>query len=337
MSFTFEIQASAIFTTTAPTFDVLIDDEVVSSGTISTGFGQLSTFSFDYSYDGAPTSLSFSFPSAGGGTNRVIVIERVLVNGQELQPHQYDLLDGATTNAEGKAILREGDTFGVDVAQSGYIFGSADPTLEDLGFFDSQNQNDPVLNVSNSADNFLLGDNGVNDTIFGLYGDDKIAGQSGNDILYGNDGNDTIVGGEGDDVLGGHQGDDILYGGTGNDVLRGGDGNDILNAGDGDDFLSGDGGNDTLAGGLGADRIYGGDGNDEIRGDGGDDRIYGGAGIDTILGGAGNDLIGGDDGNDLIEGESGDDAIYGGAGVDTINGGDIDRRKWRRPYLWWNR
>ncbi|MCT4534613.1 VCBS domain-containing protein [Halodesulfovibrio sp.] len=70
---------------------------------------------------------------------------------------------------------------------------------------------------------------GVDDTIYGGYGNDTIHGNSGNDLLYGQEDNDTIYGDSGTDTLHGGSGDDVLYGGeNGNaDSLQ-----NLLNDGD---------------------------------------------------------------------------------------------------------
>jgi Ca2+-binding RTX toxin-like protein len=55
--------------------------------------------------------------------------------------------------------------------------------------------------------------------LFGLGGDDTLAGGAGNDVLVGGDGNDVLSGGAGADVLIGGLGADSLAGGTGSDLL----------------------------------------------------------------------------------------------------------------------
>jgi len=99
---------------------------------------------------------------------------------------------------------------------------------------------------------FLEGGEG-NDTIFGLAGDDLLAGgadpgsgikknyRSGNDILLGGSGNDFLVG-DTDPLFPGFKqdvGKDRLLGGSGNDTLDGGRGVDKMFGGKGSDLLSG--------------------------------------------------------------------------------------------------
>ena len=85
--------------------------------------------------------------------------------------------------------------------------------------------------------------------VFGLDGNDNLAGGTDNDLLYGGAGNDTLFG---------YNGNDILLGGIGNDTLNGEEGDDRLEGGEGDDTLSGGAGHDTLIGGAGNDRLFGG-------------------------------------------------------------------------------
>ncbi|MEG5128343.1 calcium-binding protein [Microcoleus sp. ARI1-B5] len=99
----------------------------------------------------------------------------------------------------------------------------------------------------------IAGSSDSNERLLGNNGDDIIGGGDGNDIIYGGKGNDGLDGNEGNDVVRGDAGNDIIFGGFGNDILRGGQGDDDLVGNDGNDFLAGDRGVDLLAGGLGAD------------------------------------------------------------------------------------
>ena len=102
--------------------------------------------------------------------------------------------------------------------------------------------------------------------VFGLDGNDNLAGGTDNDLLYGGAGNDTLFGYNGNDRLDGGAGNDILDGGNGNDTLLGGTGNDSLSGDEGDDRLEGGEGNDILIGGAGHDTLIGGAGNDRLSG-----------------------------------------------------------------------
>jgi Ca2+-binding RTX toxin-like protein len=111
-------------------------------------------------------------------------------------------------------------------------------------------------------------------------------GTSGGDTIWlsDTDGVDNeIYGGYGNDTLGGGVGADVIAGGGDNDSLYGWLGDDILYGDNGNDRLFGEQNNDVLNGGTGQDSLYGGDGNDDLVGGAGDDVIDGGAGVDRVL------------------------------------------------------
>jgi serralysin len=99
----------------------------------------------------------------------------------------------------------------------------------------------------------IAGSSDSNERLLGNNGDDIIGGGGGNDIIYGGKGNDQLDGNDGNDVVRGDSGNDLIFGGPGNDILRGGQGDDNLDGNDGNDFLVGDRGIDVLTGGAGAD------------------------------------------------------------------------------------
>ncbi len=155
--------------------------------------------------------------------------------------------------------------------------------------------------------------------LYGLGGDDTLAGGASDDTLLGGAGQDLLVGGPGDDWASyadadqrvkadlkspsknvwGAKGDDfdsienllgsdfndILKGDNSANILSGGDGNDKLYGRRGDDFLSGDEGNDYLNGSRGNDTLSGGDGDDTLKGGGNQDTfvIDSTEGVDTVL------------------------------------------------------
>ncbi|MGQ0595600.1 MAG: choice-of-anchor D domain-containing protein [Gammaproteobacteria bacterium] len=82
----------------------------------------------------------------------------------------------------------------------------------------------------------------------------------------------TIVGTDGPDRLNGTPGRDIIAALGGNDVINGRGGNDFLCGGKGDD---------KLRGGMGRDGLDGGSGRDKLDGGGNPDRCIGGSGRDT--------------------------------------------------------
>ncbi len=99
----------------------------------------------------------------------------------------------------------------------------------------------------------IAGSSDSNERLLGNNGDDIIGGGGGNDIIYGGKGNDGVDGNDGNDVVRGDSGNDLIFGGFGSDILRGGQGDDDLGGNEGNDFLAGDRGVDVLTGGLGAD------------------------------------------------------------------------------------
>src|SRR3546814_13145356 len=63
--------------------------------------------------------------------------------------------------------------------------------------------------------------NSGNDTFYGGYDSEAVAGGAGNDRLYGRAGNDTLTGGLGNDTLSGDGGNDTF-------VFSAGDGQDVI-------------------------------------------------------------------------------------------------------------
>ena len=178
-----------------------------------------------------------------------------------------------------------------------------------------------------------------NDASIGLSGNElanTLRADVGNQRLYGLGGDDCLAGGQGDDVLVGGQGDDRLAGGAGtNDTadyssaagpiflnveagfVTGAAGRDQLSM---VEHVIGTAFDDVLVGyGLQA-RLDGGAGNDTLtsnnsvpegggwtnnfnvmNGGAGDDSIDAGIGADTLIGGAGNDVMDGGKGNDTAD------------------------------------
>ena len=187
----------------------------------------------------------------------------------------------------------------------------------------------------NNGENVLISGEG-SDTLFGLDGDDFIAGNAGNDVLYGGSGSDTMTGGDGDDYLAGGRDNDVLSGNAGIDTLLGGSGDDTLFAGSDGGILNGGMGTDlvsflgvvdaltvNLPGGTagladgtswtlaGLENVIGSFGGDTITGSSVANRIEGFDGNDTLIGGGGDDVLLGDDGADTMSGGSGaDDFVY---------------------------
>jgi len=78
-----------------------------------------------------------------------------------------------------------------------------------------------LIVYAGTGDDSVLGTNwalGLNEYLFGEYGDDDIRGYGGEDKLLGGFGNDTLYGGAGNDVLEAGLGSDYMYGEGGADV-----------------------------------------------------------------------------------------------------------------------
>jgi len=159
--------------------------------------------------------------------------------------------------------------------------------------------------------------------IKGTSGDDGLHDQwpgrvtSNHENLYGLDGNDFIAGYLGNDLLDGGPGNDLLVGNEGRDTFDGGTGADtVAYAWEGGRFspikLTLNGSNDAtvLVNGVAEDTIR----NVE--------NIWGGSVNDVLTGdGVANWLVG-MDGNDCLKGMSGSDQLDGWGGIDTADYSD---------------
>jgi Ca2+-binding RTX toxin-like protein len=132
---------------------------------------------------------------------------------------------------------------------------------------------------------------GIEPTILGTVGDDRLVGTPGGDVIVAGDGDDRVQGGGGADVICGGGGSDRVDGGPGEDTIAGGPGQDSLHGGADSDTIGGGRGQDNVYGGAGTDRIYGGLGDDILSPGRGRDAIFGGPGADRILPGDGSSLI----------------------------------------------
>lgn len=113
---------------------------------------------------------------------------------------------------------------------------------------------------------------GVQATVPGTPGADRLVGTAGPDIIVARGGGDSILG---------LAGRDLICAGAGNDRVSSGSAADRVYAGGGADIVLGRGGPDLLAGSPGNDVLKGGRGGDRLRGGRGFDRCYGGAGFDN--------------------------------------------------------
>ena len=220
---------------------------------------------------------------------------------------------------------------------NGYLLGSEDYLVNRL---DPNNRDSGGVDLSASiANNFIAGENGVND---------EIIGGLGNDLIFGGTGDNNLAGGAGDDLLVGGSGagdNDLLDGGLDADTMVGLDGNDtyiiddlldvaVEAAGQGTDEVQ------TLMAALsielmanvenltytGVDAdpfvgtgnaannvISGGDLADTLIGLAGADTLNGGLGADIMRGGADNDIYFVDDAGDVV-----DEATAGSTGTDLV-------------------
>lgn len=320
--FLLEVDASAIFTSDAPTLEVLLEGIVVGSAALDE---TTSTFSFNLSYSSYyPGSLNFRFLDNSTEKFRTINVESVRINGEVVATNQVNASSIIKRNTPDND-LANGDLIGLDIKNaaiqaafdSGLTLASFDP---EAGAIITDFGNIHVTGSTSSER--LSGINFNNDTITAGSGDDRVRGEQGNDVISGGDGNDRIWGNDGDDFLMGDTGNDILFGGNGDDDAYGGDGQDKLVGNDGNDLLSGNDGNDDLFGNAGDDTLYGGNGKDELFGLEDNDTLHGGADRDKLYGGDGDDVLNGDAGNDDLLGGLGDDILNGGDGSDTLRGGD---------------
>jgi Ca2+-binding RTX toxin-like protein len=186
--------------------------------------------------------------------------------------------------------------------------------------------------------------------IYGLGGDDTLAGGWGADTLDGSEGGET----KGDTVDYSYEsgyaapirGVEVhlslecaidQYGyydnvrnieniiGTDNpawaDVLVGDEDGNRIEGLAGADTIYGEGGNDLLVGADGDDVADGGDGNDTIDLGPGNNFGFAGAGIDTVIGNSGQDVLFGQGDNDSLSGGDALDNLLAGPGNDTLDGG----------------
>ncbi|MDM0104082.1 peroxidase family protein [Variovorax sp. J22R24] len=200
---------------------------------------------------------------------------------------------------------------------------------------------------ASTVNNFIAGEQGVNDVITGGSGNDLIFGATGDNTLNGGAGDDLLVGGSGagdNDVLDGGLDADTMVGLAGNDTYIVDDVADVVveAAAAGTDEIQTElaaysleliaNVEDLTYTGIDADQfigtgntlnnvISGGDLADTLSGLGGNDTLNGGLGADALDGGDGNDQLNGGDDNDTLVGGIGNDALNGGDGNDTLDGG----------------
>ena len=217
-----------------------------------------------------------------------------------------------------------GDTVAYVGAGSGVTVNLATGTASDGGGGTDTLSN--IENVRGSAYGDTITGDANDNEIFGLGGDDTLAGGDGWDaVRYDRDAQEggtagvtvnlltgSATDGFGDtDTLSGFEG---VVGTDSADSLTGDDDNNYLEGRAGADTIHGNGGNDDIRGGDDGDFLYGDDGNDRIRGSAGDDTMNGGAGDEDELDYS---QVGGHVVVNFQIGETSDDGEFG---VDTISG-----------------
>jgi VCBS repeat-containing protein len=199
-----------------------------------------------------------------------------------------------------------------------FDFTVSDGLVETPGTFTFENSATIVIGT-NAADDLTsyVGDASETYHVYGMDGDDTLAGNLGSDTLDGGAGNDTATYSDSNDrvyvdlhnqvySLGHAQGDTLVS----IENVIGSAYNDIL---------SGNEQNNEFWGGNGSDTLYGNGGADTLWGEAGNDSLWGGSGDDLLYGGAGDDTLSGDTGNDTLEGGLGKDTLWGGDGRDTAS------------------
>ena len=101
----------------------------------------------------------------------------------------------------------------------------------------------------------------------------------------------------------------VVLGSRKNDRITGSNRSDVIFTFGGNDHVSSGRGNDCIVGGKGGDQLSGGLGKDTIIGGEGRDNLNGGSGGDKMMGGVGNDTLNAAYGRDKASGGKGNDAI----------------------------
>jgi Ca2+-binding RTX toxin-like protein len=283
-----------------------------------------------------------------GTNNGDLAINYTLPTGTQQTITVAGHFTGTTANTGVERINFNGANY------AGYVLGAEDYLISRL---DPNNRDAGGVNLSAStANNFLVGEQGVNDEIIGGLGNDLIFGGTGDNELTGGDGDDLLVGGSGtgdNDVLDGGLGADTMVGLAGNDTYIVDDLLDVVVEGvgagtdevetemaalsielmanvenltytgiDADQFVgTGNVLNNVISGGDLADTLSGLDGNDTLNGGLGNDALLGGLGNDTLDGEEDADTMTGGDGNDVYFVDNAGDVVIETSALVT----DIDR------------
>ena len=206
--------------------DVIIDAGGVDRLTFST----LSDATIDLTAAADPNSVTITITNLNHSQNLgTMTVTRSI--------EQLSASDGTITEstASGSGNFTLEGVMNISVGQHGYILaGTSTGDTIDANALDLVNPVG-VMIFGLNGDDVLAGYSTASNIIFGGGGNDTITGGSVSDKLYGNGGNDTING---------NGGDDSIFGGSGNDTISGGPGNDSIDLG-GPDSL-GNGGSDVV-------------------------------------------------------------------------------------------
>lgn len=260
--------------------------------------------------------------------------------------------DGADRWNADKSAANAGMTIDLTLAVSSYAIGGQTVTVRGIEALGGSDHVGNRFRSGSGNDTIVTRNEGYQDFIETLGGNDIIKIAGGHDRVHGGDGLDTLVidwSASGDSyntnslsgtLAEGYSGELRNYYSYGNGVsftgiekfdVRLGSGSDTFTAGDGDDFIRGGAGGDTLRAGGGVDTV---DYSDKttavavalngatdvgvlvngVR----EDTI---SGFENVIGGAGADLLAGDAAANHLVGGAGDDVIEGGAGNDRLDGG----------------
>ena len=194
-----------------------------------------------------------------------------------------------------------------------YFISRSDPANRDAG-----GVNMSTNAVTNAQQNFIAGEDGV---------DDEIIGGALNDLIFGGTGDNELNGGAGDDLLVGGSGagdNDILDGGLDADTMVGLAGNDTYIVDDVADVIveAAGAGTDTVATEMAAFSI-------ELIANV-ENLNYTGIDADPFVGtgNALNNEITGGDLNDTLSGLGGNDTLEGGLGADSLSAATATTSCW---------
>jgi len=159
------------------------------------------------------TQTAFQGVKYSINANGDLVIQDLLGRQTFVGNYQYSL-DGQENDTAGILV------FEMDIA----AYGVLEVPKNWLG--------DTLVSIENiigsEFNDVLVGNNLLENELWGLGGNDNIQGRGAQDIMHGGDGTDTIRGGDGDDILYGNAATDYLYGNADDDYLDGGAGVDAL-------------------------------------------------------------------------------------------------------------